>query len=137
MNTFAIDEEALKKAWGAEGQYWFDLSDYSIIEDFNIIQYEVPDDASEDDILKFEGVIPYFNVKRYVLAKAYILTIDNDKIKSKFETLEDEHVVEYFWKYFHVYPKLFENFEKFQNDYILCRLEKWCEENSINYTVKL
>ena len=137
MKTFVINEEALKKGWGAEGQYWFDLEEDAILEDFNIIDYDIPDDADEDDILSFEGVIPYFNIKRYDLARAYIKTIDNAKIKAKFENLEDDKVVEYFWKYFHVYPKYFENFEAFQTDYMLCAAKKWCEEHNINYIVEV
>jgi len=137
MKTFVINQEALKKGWGADGQYWFDLTDYSIIEDFNFIQYDIPDDAGEEDILTFKGVIPYFNIKRYELARAYVSTIDNAKIKAKFENLDNEKVIEYFWKYFHVYPKYFGNMEKFQADYVLDAAKKWCEEHEINYIVEI
>ena len=137
MKIFVINEDAIKKGWGAEGQYWFDLAKYIVIEDINIINYEVPDDANEEEILTFKGVIPYFNVKRYELARAFVQTIDNAKIKEKFDNLEDDKVVEYFWKYFHVYPKYFESFEKFQTEYMLSAAKKWCEEYGINYKVEL
>ena len=137
MNTFVINNEALKKGWGADGQYWFDLESCSIIEDFNIINYEVPDDADEERILTFKGVIPYFNIKRYELARAFVSTIDNAKIRAKFDNLEDDKVVEFFWKYFHVYPQYFSGMEEFQAKYLLDSAKAWCEENNINYTVEL
>lgn len=137
MNTFVIDEDAIKKAWGAEGQYWFSFIDYSIVEDFNLMSYELPDGMSNEEFFRLKDVIPYLNVKRYQLAKAYVMSLDNKKIKSKFETLEENQIVEYFWKYFHVYPDIFNGFEKFQNDYIVSALKGWCDENKINYTVKL
>ena len=137
MNTYVIDEEAIKKAWGAEGQYWFDLTDYSMLEDFNIAHIVVPDEFSEDDILKYEEIIPFFNIKRYELARAYVKTIDNAKLQTKFDSLEDDEVVEYFWKCSHAYPELFSRIVEFQHEYILAGLKKWCENNNINYKVEL
>ena len=137
MKTFVIDNEALRKGWGAEDQYWFSLSDYTIQEDYFLIQLDLPDDKIEEHYVSGENIIPYFNVKRYELAKAYINSLDNEKIKAKFETLKDGDVVELFWKYFHIYPELFAEFEKFQMDYLLKKAIEWCEKNEINYTVSV
>jgi len=135
MNTFVIDKESLKKGWGAEGQYWFSLTDYTIKEDYYLIQLSVPDDLDEDEYINGKNIIPYFNVKRYELAKAYIMSLDNKKIKEKFEVLKDGEIVELFWKYFHVYPELFKQFEEFQTEFLLKKAIEWCDENKIEYTV--
>ena len=137
MNTYIIDEEAIKKAWGAEGQFWFDLSDYSILEDFSIVQLVVPDEFGQDDILKYDGIIPFFNVKRAELARAYVRTINNAKIQAKFDELSDDEVVEYFWKCCHAYPEYFSKIVDFQHEYIISGLKKWCEDNNINYKVEV
>ena len=137
MKTFVIDSESLKKAWGADSQYWIKLSDYSILEDFSVIQLVVPDGFNKDDILDYTGIIPFYNIKRHELARAYVKTIDNAKLQEKFDNLEDCDVVEYFWKCCHVYPDLFDRIESFQREYILNGLIKWCEEHEINYKVEL
>ena len=136
MKTFVIDKEALKKAWGADGQYWFSLDDYKIVEDIDFLELSVSDGMDKDDILKLEEFVPYLNIKRSELAKAYVDTIDNPKVKSKFENLDEDETVEYFWKYFHVYPELFQGLEQFENDFIICKLKKWCEKHAVNYTVE-
>ena len=137
MNIFFIDKEALKKAWGADNQYWFSLVDYKIVEDIDFLSLSLSAGMDKDDILNLDEFITYYNFKRCELAKAYVETIDNSKIKSKFDNLEGEAIVEYFWKCFHVYPDLFKGIETFQNEYVLSRLKKWCEDNNINYKVEL
>ncbi len=137
MSNFVIDKDALKKAWGADSQYWFSLVDYKIVEDIDFLKLSLSDGMDDDEIFKLDEFIPYFHFKRSELAKAYVQTITNTKIKSKFEILDDDAVVEYFWKCFHVYPDLFKDVEEFQSEYILGRLENWCEKNKINYTVEL
>ncbi|MBQ9531946.1 MAG: hypothetical protein IJR70_07720 [Eubacterium sp.] len=137
MATFVIDNEALKKGWGAEGQYWFSFIDYSIVEDFDLMHIEVPENIEKEEFFRLKDIIPYANVKRYELAKAYIDTLDNKKIKLKFDSLENEEIVEYFWKYFHIYPDLFDGFGDFQTEYLLNVVKNWCGKHNINYTVKL
>jgi len=137
MNTFIIDEKVINKAWGADSQYWIKLSDYSILEDYSVIQLVVPDEFNKDDILDYSGIIPFYNIKRHELSRAYVKTIDNAKLQEKFDKLEDCDVVEYFWKCCHAYPYLFDRIESFQREYILNGLIKWCEEKGINYEVKL
>lgn len=137
METFIIDEASLRKAWGAEGQYWFSFIDYSIVEDFDLMHIEVPEDIEKEEFFRLKDIIPYVNVKRYELAKAYINTLENKKIKAKFDSLENEKIVEYFWKYFHIYPEIFDKFGDFQTEYLLSAVENWCKENKINYTVSV
>ena len=137
MKTFVIDNEALKKAWGADNQYWFDLSDYSIFEDYNALNLVVPDNFDKEDILNYEGIIPYYNIKRVELARAYVQSTNSDKLKTIFASLDDSEVVEYFWKYCHAYPEYFQRIEEFQHEYILGNLKDWCEKNNIKYTVEL
>ena len=137
MNTFVIDKEALKKGWGAEGQFWFSFLDYTVIEDFTLALFTVPEHMDNEEFFELHDIIPYFNVKRYELAKQYVLSLNNKKISEKFENLEDKDIVEYFWKYYNAYPALFENFEEYQNKFILEKAENWCRDNKINYTVEL
>ena len=136
MNTFVINDETLKKGWGAEGQYWFSLTDYSIIEDYSLGELRVPENMENDEFFNLHEIIPYFNIKRYELAKAYIFSLNNKKLTAKFEGFKDEEIVEYFWKYFNVYPELFDGFEAFQNEYLINKAKAWCEKNNINYIVK-
>ena len=137
MSTFVIDNEALKKGWGAEGQYWFSFFTYKVVEDITLANIIVPDELDRDEFFGSHEIIPYFNVKRYELAKEYVLSLNNKKLTEKFKNLEDKDIVEYFWKCFNVYPALFENFEEYQNKFILDKAESWCKEHNINYVVKL
>ena len=137
MNTFVINKETLKKAWGADGQYWFSLVDYNIKEDIDFVSLSLSEGMDKEDIMNLDEYIPYFNFKRCELAKAFVETINNKKIKSKFDSLDDDEVVEYFWKCFHVYPELFKDADKFQMEYVINSLKSWCEDNNIKYTVEL
>lgn len=137
MNSFVINKDSLKKAWGADSQYWFSVEDYVIKEDIDFLCLSLSEDMERDEIMNLDEFIPYFTVKRSELAKAYVESLKNEKVKAEFNYLDDDGIVEYFWKCFHAYPELFRDYEKFQNDYILCGLKKWCEENNINYTVEL
>ena len=136
-NTFVIDNEALKKGWGAEGQYWFSFFEYTIMEDIDLAQIIVPDDLDRDVFFDSHEIIPYFNVKRHELEKEFILSLNNKKLSEKFEKLHDKDIVEYFWKYYNVYPELFKGLEEFQNKFILEKAERWCKEHNIDYVVKL
>ena len=137
MKVFELDEEALQKGWGAEGQYWFSVKDYKLKEQHEFADYERGDDVGEHQFLLSLGYIPYFRVKRIQLAKAYINAIASHKLKSKLDAIEDEgEYIEAFWKYFNAYPHLSEGYEEFQNNYLIKKAIDWCEENGINFEVK-
>lgn len=136
MKTFAIDEETLQKGWGDEGQYWFSLNDYTVKEHSVFAHYDRPHEMTEEAFMLTLGYIPYFRVKRLELAKAYVETISNQKLKGALSQIENESYIEVFWKYYNAYPEVFAGYEAFQNDYLKNKALQWCADNGIAYEVK-
>ena len=137
MNTFELDEAALKMGWGDDGQYWFSLSDYTIKNHYEYAEHDRPEDMEENEFMLTHNCIPYFRVSRIELAKAYIDAIASDKLKAKLAVIEDDReYIEAFWKYFNAYPHFSEGYEEFQNNYLIKKAINWCDENKINYIVK-
>ncbi len=135
MELFELDADALKKGWGAEEQYFFSVKDYKIVNHYDFADYDRPEDMSETQFLLSLGYIPYFNVKRIQLAKAYIAAVGSKKLQQKLANISDENYIEAFWKYFNAYPHLSEGYEEFQNNYLLKKAIDWCDENGINFKV--
>ncbi len=137
MKTFVLDEEALKKGWGDEGQYWFSLSTYNIKNHYDFADNDRPEHMSESEFMLSMKCIPYFRVSRTEISKAYIEAVGSDKLKAKLNAITDkDEYNEAFWKYFNAYPHLSEGYEEFQNNYLIKKAINWCDENSINYIVK-
>ncbi len=137
MEPYILDEDALKKGWGDEGQYWFSLANYSVINHYEFADHERPDEMSESEFMLSVKCIPYFRVSRIELAKAYIEAVGSDKLKAKLNAIGNEHdYIEAFWKYFNAYPHLSEGYEEFQNNYLIKKAINWCDENNIEYVVK-
>lgn len=137
MKIFEINENALQKGWGAEDQYWFFVKDYSIVEDIELRHLKRPENIDDEEFLRLNDIIPYFTVNRTELAKAYIETLSNRKLKEKLSSINNSEFIEMFWKYFNVYHDLFEDYEAFERKYILQKAEEWCKENHISYTVSV
>ena len=135
MDVFELDDEALQKGWGADEQYFFSVKDYKIVNHYDFADYDRPEDMSETQFLLSLGYIPYFNVKRIQLAKAYIAAVGSKKLQAKLADVSDEDYIEAFWKYFNAYPHLSEGYEEFQNNYLLKKAIDWCDENGINFKV--
>ena len=100
-------------------------------------QIDRPDQISQSAYFVSIGYIPYFTVSNEEVMRAYVDTLSNPKLKTALSKIDDNDYVESFWKYYNVYPQLFDGFEDFQHEYALNKAKKWCEENSINYTVNL
>lgn len=135
MDVFVLDAESLKKGWGADEQYFFSVKDYKIVNHYDFADYDRPEDMSETQFLLSLGYIPYFNVKRIQLAKAYIAAVGSKKLQEKLSKVNDEDYIEAFWKYFNVYPHLSDGYEDFQNNYLLKKAIDWCNDNGINFEV--
>ena len=137
MKTFVIDEETLQKGWGAEGQYWFSLNDYSVKEHSAFAHYDRPHEMTEEAFMLSLGYIPYFRVSHIELAKAYINAVGSHKLKAKLDAVsDDKEYIEAFWKYYNAYPHLSEGYEEFQNNYLLKKAIDWCDDNRIPFVVK-
>lgn len=136
MEPFILDEESLKKGWGADEQYWFSLKDYVIKYHYEFADYERPENLSEREFMLSLGYVPYFRVVRVELAKAYIEAVASHKLKEKLSKIEDEkEYIEAFWKYFNAYPHLSEGYDSFQKNYLIKTAIDWCEENKIEFKV--
>ena len=107
MKTFEVDNALLQKGWGADGQYWFSLNDYSVKEHSAFAHYDRPHEMTEEAFMLTLGFIPYFRVQRIELAKAYVATVSNRKLQEALAKIDDEHYIEAFWKYFNAYPEVF------------------------------
>ncbi|MBQ9228677.1 MAG: hypothetical protein IJ168_07580 [Eubacterium sp.] len=135
MKTFEVDNALLQKGWGADGQYWFSLNDYSVKEHSAFAHYDRPHEMTEEAFMLTLGFIPYFRVQRIELAKAYVATVSNRKLQEALAKIDDEHYIEAFWKYFNAYPEVFAGYEDFQNAYLLQKAERWCTDNNIAYKI--
>lgn len=136
MDAFILDEEALKKGWGAENQYWFSLKNYKIKFHYEFAEIDRPEDMSETQFMLSLGYIPYFRVSRIELAKAYIEAVGSKKLKEKLNCIEDDsEYIETFWKYFNAYPHLSDGYEEFQNNYLIKKAIDWCTDNGIDFKV--
>lgn len=136
MKTFELDEKSLKAGWGAEEQYWFSINNYNVIDISESAHIDRPSDISETEFMLSLGYIPYFCVNRMELAKAYVATIDNKKLKAAMDKIEDSKYIDAFWKYYNAYPSDFSDYENFQHEYLLRKAERWCRENGIDYVIK-
>ena len=136
MDAFILDEESLKKGWGAENQYWFSMKNYQVKYHYEFAEYDRPEDLSETQFMLSLGYIPYFRVSRIELAKAYIEAVGSKKLKEKLNAITDEkEYIEAFWKYFNAYPHLSDGYEEFQNNYLIKKAIDWCTDNDINFKV--
>ena len=131
MKELVLDEETLKKGWGAVGEYWFSVNS---ITDF--VDVERGGDMSENEFMLSIGYIPFFKVKRAELARAYINVVGSEKLKDKFRNLDDAECIERFWKCYNIYPHLAEGYETFTYNYLIGKAVDWCDEHEIKYVVE-
>lgn len=136
MKIFELNEEALRKGWGGEKQYWFSLDTYEIKEATLAAHMEFPEGMNETEFAASRNYIPYFRVKEIELAKAYIDAVGSNKLKAKLRDVAEENYIEVFWKYFNAYPHLSEGYEEFQNNYLIKSAINWCDEHQIVFEVK-
>lgn len=134
MNTFELDKDALRKAWGGEDQYWFSLNSYKVKEAHDISQDARGEQISQSAYFVSIGYIPYFTVSNEEVMRAFVESLTNNKLKLALSKIDSENYVESFWKYFNIYPEMSEGYNDFEDSYVLEKAKKWCNENGINYS---
>ena len=132
MNTLEFDEIALRKGWGGAGEYWFSTRDYCIKSNAQLSELDHPEDMSQAEYLVSLGYIPYFSISSEEVIRAFIPTIERQKLRDKLEQYDGD-IVEGFWKYFHIYRDIFTPYIDFEHAYVKEKAAKWCEENGIDY----
>lgn len=136
MKSFVLDSDSLRKGWGGTDQFWFSLKDYSIRDILSLSDMDRPDDVSQTAYFLSLGYIPYFVVSNEEIMRAFVSTLTNAKLKNAFSKIDDNKYVESFWKYFNIYPELSENYNSFEDEYVLNKAIAWCEQNSIEYVTE-
>ena len=125
-----IDEKIIQSIWGSSTEFWFSRVDYRIYRDI-----ELP---SDDTAKLFEsGFIPFANISNEEVIRAYVESLSNKKIVSAFDNIEGERYVDTFWKYYNAYKEVSDGFEAFEEAYVEKKLEEWCDENAIEYEIKI
>lgn len=123
-----LTPENLRYAWGSATEYWFSRTDYSI--------YKNSDLPCDDQAKLFElGFIPFLTISNEDVIRAYIKSLNNPKLSSKFEGLSTSDCVEVFWKYFNAYKDISEGFDSFENEYVMKKVTDWCNENGVQYKI--
>lgn len=124
-----LTPENLRFAWGSTTEYWFSRTDYSI--------YKNSDLPFEDYTKLVElGFIPFITISNEEVIRAYISSLNNPKVSSKFDGLSSYDCVEVFWKYFNAYKDISDGFDAFENEYVMKKVTDWCDENGINYKIE-
>lgn len=123
-----LSEENLRFAWGSATEYWFSRTNYSIV---NYKQLPVGDYSKLIEL----GYIPFITISNEEVIRAYIKSLNNPKLSSKFESLSSDECVETFWKYFNAYKDISEGFAGFENEYVTQKVIGWCDENAVNYKI--
>lgn len=136
MNTFELDPDHLRKAWGGTNQYWFSLRDYKLKDATTMSELDKPENVSQSSYLVSLGYIPYFVVTNEEVMRAYVDSLTNAKLKRALSNIDDDNYVDSFWKYFNVYPEVANGWDEFESKYVLDKAVKWCIENGIKYAIK-
>ena len=123
-----LTPENLRYAWGSTTEYWFSRTDYSI--------HKNSDLPCEDYTKLVElGFVPFITISNEEVIRAYIKSLNNPKVSSKFDGLSSYDCVEVFWKYFNAYKDISDGFDSFENEYVMKKVTDWCDENGVNYSL--
>lgn len=124
-----LTPENLRYAWGSTTEYWFSRTDYSI--------HKNSDLPCEDYSKLVElGFVPFITISNEEVIRAYINSLNNPKVSSKFDGLSSYDCVEVFWKYFNAYKDISDGFDSFENEYVMKRVTDWCDENGVEYKIE-
>lgn len=124
-----LTPENLRYAWGSTTEYWFSRTDYSI--------HKNTDLPCEDYTKLVElGFVPFITISNEEVIRAYINSLNNPKVSSKFDGLSSYDCVEVFWKYFNAYKDISDGFDAFENEYVMKRVTDWCDENGVEYKIE-
>lgn len=135
--NLVINNELLSKCGGGSDEYWFSYKDYSVknINRFNTD--DRPDDIGQTAYFVSIGIIPFVSVSNEEIMRAFVRKKGSKKLNSILNEVESENFIETFWKYFNAYPELKDGLDDFAQDYILDKVQFWCTENNVNYTLDL
>ncbi len=136
MDIFEITDDAVNKAWSGTDGYCFSMKDYNLKNVSEFADGNIPDNVSKSQLMFTLGCIPYVTVNDVEIMRAFINDIDNKKLKSVFEKVEDKDYVETFWKYCNIYPEIRDRYGDFEHNFVKSKIVEWCEENGINYKLK-
>ncbi len=124
-----LTPENLRYAWGSTTEYWFSRTDYSI--------HKNSDLPCEDYSKLVElGFVPFITISNEEVIRAYIKSLNNPKVSSKFDGLSSYDCVEVFWKYFNAYKDISDGFDSFENEYVMKKVTDWCDENGVEYKIE-
>lgn len=124
-----LSDENLRFAWSSTTEYWFSRTDYAI---HKYTELPVEDYTKLVEL----GFIPFVTISNEEVIRAYIKSLNNPKVASKFEGLSGNDYVETFWKYFNAYKEISEGFTGFEGNYVLNKVIDWCNENGVEYKTK-
>lgn len=136
MSVFEINDDVLKKVWDSSGEQLYSVSGGKLFNAREFSDNDRPDNISQTQYFLQMGYIPFVNITNDEALRAYKNTLRNDKIKAALDSVDDDKFNDTFWKYFNLYPDLLDDFNKFENEYVLSKVESWCRENGIEYSVK-
>lgn len=124
-----LTPENLRYAWGSTTEYWFSRTDYSI--------HKNSDLPCKDYTKLVElGFVPFITISNEEVIRAYINSLNNPKVSSKFDGLSSYDCVEVFWKYFNAYKDISDGFDSFENEYVMKKVTDWCDENGVEYKIE-
>ena len=135
--TLEITDEVLRKCGGGSSEYWFSYNDYSIknISEFNAD--DKPENMGQIEYYVSLGIIPFIHIGNEEMLRAFVREKGSEKIISKLSAVKSEDFMDKFWKCYNVYPELNDGIDDFARDYIAKKLCAWCEENKIDYVLKV
>ena len=125
-----IDEKTLRYVWGGSGEYWYSRVDSQVHSSAEL-------DCADTEDLMTNGFIPFLTISNEEVIRAYIKFLDNKKVSAVLDKLTGNEYIDTFWKYFNAYSSISEGFDEFENKFVIEKLEDWCDQNGIEYTVNL
>ena len=136
MSVFEINDDVLKKVWDSSGEQLYSVSGGKLFNAREFSDNDRPDNISQTHYFLQMGYIPFVNITNDEALRAYKNTLRNDKIKAALDSVDDDKFNDTFWKCFNLYPDLLDDFNKFEKKYVLSKVESWCRENGIQYSIK-
>lgn len=135
MGILQITPDILKKVWDSSGEHMYCLNSGKICDSYEFSDIEKPDSITQTQYLYCLGYIPFVSVTNDEVLRAYAKTIDNKKVKEVMEHCSESDYTDVLWKYFNNYPDMLEDYKKFEDDYVLEKIENWCKSNSVEYEI--
>lgn len=136
MDVFEINDDVLKKVWDSSGEQLYSVSGGKLFNAREFSDNDRPDNISQTQYFLQMGYIPFVSITNDEALRAYAKTLKSEKIKAALDSVDEDKYNDVFWKYFNLYPELLEDFNKFEDGYVLSKVEAWCKENGIEYSIK-